>query len=314
MTRIPPFGLGSAQFGNLFRARTDAEVHAVLNAAWDSGVRHFDTAPHYGLGLSERRLGTFLAGRPRDEFVISTKVGRLLRRNPNWAGEYDDGFEVHATHKRVWDFTESGVRSSLEESLERLGLDHVDIAYVHDPERSGVANAVESGVRALRTLRDEGLTDRIGVGSMVPQALADGIREGADIVMAANCLTLLDQGALLEVVPAASAAGASIVAAAVFNSGLLADASAGSAMYDYESASSERVSKAKAIDRVCREHGVALATAALRYPLLAAPVVAVVAGADSEAQVRDNVARLDAPIPDALWDDLDAQGLVPRCG
>lgn len=314
MIEIPAFGLGSAQFGNLFRARTDAEVHRILAAAWDAGVRHFDTAPHYGLGLAERRLGAFLAGYPRDEYVVSTKVGRLLRPDPQWAGAYDDAFEVHATHRRVWDFSADGIRASLAESLERLGLDRVDIAYVHDPERSEQPTAVDEGMRALRSLRDEGLAARIGVGSMVPQALADGIRAGADIVMAANCCTLLDQSALREVAPVAAESGAQIVAAAVFNSGLLADASAPGAMYDYAAAPSDLVARAHAIETVCRRHGVALGTAAMRYPLLAKEVVAVVAGADSAQQVQDNVARMAAPIPDGLWDELDAQGLVPRCG
>jgi D-threo-aldose 1-dehydrogenase len=166
---LPTFGFGCAPQGNLFRERTDDEAHAVLEAAWDAGMPHFDTAPHYGLGLSERRLGQFLAGRPRDEFGVSTKVGRLLRPNPTWNGtDLDDqGFAVPATLRREWDDSPAGVRASLEESLQRLGLERVDILYLHDPEHSGVDGAVERGMRSLHAARREaGPPHR--VGSMTP--------------------------------------------------------------------------------------------------------------------------------------------------
>jgi D-threo-aldose 1-dehydrogenase len=312
---IPRFGLGCAQLGNLFHARTDEEMRATLEAAWEAGVRHFDTAPHYGLGLSEKRLGAFLAGKPRDEFVLSTKAGRLLRANPRWQGERDEqGFDVPADLHRVWDFSESGIRASLEESLERLGLGRVDVLYLHDPEHSGVDGAVASGMSALTGLRDEGLVTYVGAGSMAPATLLAAARLGADLLMAANCYTLVNQGvAEAGVLDACTATGTRIVAAAVFNSGLLASSPQPGAMYDYAEVPADVLDRARRIDRVCAAHGVVLPTAAMQFPLLDSRVAAVVVGSGRPEQVLQNLDRLNVSVPDALWDDLDAQGLVPRC-
>jgi D-threo-aldose 1-dehydrogenase len=313
---VPEFGLGCAPLGNLFRERTDEEVHDVLEAAWDLGVRHFDTAPHYGLGLSEIRLGRFLATKPREEFVVSTKVGRLLRPRADWDGvsRDDQGFDVPGRLHRVWDVTPEGVRASLDESLERLGLARVDIAYLHDPECSGLDGAVERGMAALAGLRDEGLVRAVGTGSMSAESLLRTVRTGlADLVMVANRYTLLDQSVAPEVLDACDEHGTRIVAAAVFNSGLLAGTPTKDTTFDYADVPDEVLAKARRIDEVCAAHGVELPAAALRYPLLDRRVTAVVVGAGTPRHVRENVARSRAVVPDELWAELDREGLVPRC-
>lgn len=313
---VPRLGLGCAPLGNLFRERSDAEVAAVLEAAWDAGIRHFDTAPHYGLGLSERRLGDFLATKPRDEYVVSTKVGRLVRENPDWDGASldDEGFAVPARLHRLLDYSAAGVRASVDESLGRLGLDRIDIVYVHDPERSGIPGATEDALAALASLREEGLVAAIGTGSLGVDALLATVRTGlADLVMVANRYTLLDQSVAPTLLEACDEYGTRIVAAAVFNSGLLATTPSRDAKYDYGDVPDEVLARALEIDAVCNEHGVELPAAALQYPLLDARVVAVVVGAGSPDQVRQNVARLHAPIPTDLWQTLATQNLVPRC-
>lgn len=318
MTRlaVPQFGLGCAPLGNLYRVRSDDDVHRVLQAAWDAGVRHFDTAPHYGLGLSEQRLGRFLADKPREEYVVSTKVGRLIRDNPDWDGAALDnqGFAVPASRCRVLDYSAGGVRASLEESLTRLGIDRIDILYVHDPELSGIAGATESGLTALATLRDEGLVGAIGTGSLGVGALLESARTGiADLLMVANRYTLLDQSVAPDVLDACRLHGTRIVAAAVFNSGLLAGKPRRGAKFNYGDVPDDVLARARDIESVCAAYGVELPAAALQYPLLDPRVVAVVAGADSPGQVRQNLGRTAASIPPAMWDELDDRHLVPRC-
>ncbi|HEY3512811.1 MAG TPA: aldo/keto reductase, partial [Kribbella sp.] len=196
MIDVPRFGLGCAPLGNLFEELSEEQAHALLTAAWDAGVRYFDTAPHYGLGLSEQRLGRFLAGKPRDEYVVSTKVGRLLRENPSWDGTALDatGFVVPAGLRRELDYSPEGVRASVEDSLTRLGLDRIDILFVHDPDLSGDPGATESALTALADLRAEGMVAAIGTGTLGIDALLTTARSGlADVLMVANRYTLLDQ-------------------------------------------------------------------------------------------------------------------------
>lgn len=312
----PRLVLGCAPLGNLFRARSDEQAHEVLQAAWEAGVRAFDTAPHYGLGLAERRLGQFLADQPRDEFTVCTKVGRLIRNNPDWDGSAadDQGFAVPASSRRVWDVSRAGVRASLEESLERLGLERVDVLYLHDPEVSQLPRAVETGMESLSQLRAEGLVRRIGTGSLSVESHLAAVATGlTDTIMVANRYTLLNQSVAPELLSACDRAGARIMAAAVFNSGLLATRPSARLTYDYGHVPDDVLAKAIAIDEACAAHGVELGAAAVQYPLLDGTVEAVVVGADTAAQVRENVARLDVSIPDALWVELDERGLVPRC-
>ncbi len=314
---LPSLGLGCAPLGNMFRARSDDEAHKVLEAAWQAGVRHFDTAPHYGLGLSERRLGRFLATKPRSEFVVSTKVGRLLREDPDWDGAAGDpeGFVVPARLRRSWDFSPAGILAGLDDSLERLGLDQVDILYLHDPERSGDPRSIPAGMAALAGLREQGLVSAVGAGSMDPDALSDAVETGlADVVMVANRYTLLDQGALPRLVGACERHGTVMVAAAVFNSGLLARSPSSDATFDYQRVPEDVLARARRIESVCAAHGVELPAAALQYPLLDPQVAAVVVGADSPEQVRENVARLGSAVPAGLWAALDRERLAPRRG
>ena len=310
---VPELGLGCAPIGNLGYERTDEAVEGLLAAAWDSGIRSFDTAPHYGLGLSEERLGRFLAGKPRDEYVVSTKVGRLVREDPAWDGTSLDaqGFAVPARQRRVLDYSAGGVRRSIEESLIRLRLDRVDIAFVHDPECAG-PDAVRDATAALADLRAEGLVSAIGTGSLSPESLLATVRTGqADLIMVANRYTLLDQSVAPEVLEACDEYGTRIVAAGVFHGGILARRPAPGAIYDYAPAPEPVLARAIAIDEVCAEHGVDLATAAMRYPMLDPRVASIVVGAGRAEQITQSVARMAEVVPEALWHDLAERRLVP---
>ncbi|AIJ23686.1 aldo/keto reductase [Amycolatopsis methanolica] len=313
MVEVPgPFALGGANLGNLYAPMSDEQAHAVLDAAWDAGVRHFDTAPHYGLGLSERRLGAFLAGKPRAEFVVSTKVGRLLVPDPDGANRLDEAnhFAVPADHRRVWDFSADGVRRSLDDSLARLGLDSVDIVYLHDPEEHDLGPALASGLPALATLRDEGVVQAIGVGSKSVAALAAAARTGTvDLLMVAGRFTLLDQPALDDVLPECHARSIGVAVASVFNSGLLATPEP-AGRYEYAAAPPDVLDTAREIAAICAEFGVDLPTAALHFPLRDPAVRAVVAGAATPEEVRQNARRLAAAVPADLWTTLRDKGLI----
>ncbi len=308
-------GYGAAAVGNLYRAVDDESARRLLDAAWDAGVRYYDTAPHYGLGLSERRLGEMLRSRPREEFVLSTKVGRLLVPDPEGAGRRDDDlFEVPADHRRVWDFSESGIRRSLEESLRRLGLDAVDVLYLHDVERSGdVHQAIDSGVAALARMRDEGLVRAIGIGSSDLGAIEHAVRTDAvDLVMLPGRYTLLEAPAQDVVLPLCEEKGVGIVNVAVFNSGLLATPEpSASSPYEYRQAPADKLRRAQELARACREVGVELPTAALQFSARHPAVVSVVVGADTPEHIRQNAERMSAPVPDELWQVLAERGLLP---
>jgi D-threo-aldose 1-dehydrogenase len=314
MRDIGRLGYGAANVGNLYRAITDDEAWQILDAAWDCGIRYFDTAPHYGLGLSERRLGAFLATKRRSEFTVSTKVGRLLRPNPDGAGRMDDenDFVVPADVERVWDFTPDGVRRSLEESLERLGLDSVDIVFAHDPERFDLRRGLDDGLPALAKLRAEGLVEAVGVGSMSTEALRHAAASGVlDLLMVAGRFTLADQSAAETVIAECRAHGVRIVAAAVFNSGLLAKpAPSADSRFDYGPVPPELLARVLRVEAVCSEYGVPLPVAAVQYPLQESSVVSVVVGGARPDQVRQNALNVEADVPAELWDRLRAEGLV----
>ncbi|MFC6357308.1 aldo/keto reductase [Luethyella okanaganae] len=314
-----PLSYGAASLGNLYRALSDEEAEETLSAAWDCGVRHFDTAPHYGLGLSERRLGAFLAGKPRDEFTISTKAGRLLVPNPDAdavaAGATDlaHDFDVPAAVVRSPDFTESGIRRSLEESLGRLGLDFVDVLYLHDPERYGLEESLATGLPAVVALREEGLVSAVGIGSMSVEALLRGVTEGdLDLIMVAGRYTLLEQPALPELLPACLERGVGVVNAAVFNTGLLAaSVVAEDARYEYGPVPPALLERARMLAATCAEFGVELPAAALRYTLRHPAVRTVVVGGGRAQYIRQNAERMATAIPDELWQTLRERGLIP---
>lgn len=310
---LTALGLGTAQFGNLYRETTEDEAAGALDAAWNGGIRYFDTAPHYGLGLSERRLGALLRTKPRDAFVLSTKVGRLLEPNPGGEGERDeDMFDVPATHRRRWDFSAEGVRRSIEESLERLGLDRIDIAYLHDPDDFG-EQAIAEAIPALVALREQGVIGAVGAGMNQSALPAEFIRRtDIDVIMLAGRFTLLEQGALADLLPLAQERGVGIVIAGVYNSGLLATAHPDAqAKYNYAEAPDELIRKATAIARVCERHGVDLPTASLAFVFRHPAVASIVVGARTRDQMRSNLDRFTTPVPAELWEDLENEGLIP---
>jgi D-threo-aldose 1-dehydrogenase len=319
--RVPPLGhrvpgFGGANLGNLFTAMSDEQAHNVLEAVWECGIRYFDTAPHYGLGLAERRLGAFLATKPRDEFVISTKVGRRLVPSPETSDELDEegGFVVPADQRRVWDASADGVRRSLDESLERLGLDRVDVLFLHDPdEYDDMERSVRTAVPALLGLRGEGLVRAVGIGSKSVAAHLAGVRAGdLDLLMVAGRFTLLEQPAAPELIPECRERGIGIVVAGAFNSGLLSTSTPGAgARYEYGDASADVVAKAQRLAMVCGRNGVELPAAALQFPLREPVVRSVVLGATEPEHVRQNVRRLAEPLPERLWKELTAEGFLP---
>ncbi|GAA5202744.1 aldo/keto reductase [Microbacterium jejuense] len=310
-------GAGCAQLGNLHQAISDDEAEATVRAAWDSGIRYFDTAPHYGLGLSERRLGRALSAYPRDEYVLSTKVGRVLVPSPETAAERDHEamFDVPADHRRVYDLSRDGVLRSIEDSLERLGVEHIDIVYMHDPDDHWDA-ASTTGAQTLAQLRDEGVIAGFGAGMNQAEMLADLIEQtDLDIVMCAGRLTLLEQHRAERMLRLAAERDVAVVAAAVYNSGLLSrERIPDDATYDYGRAPADVLVKARDIERICRDHGIALPAAAIQYPLRFPQVVTVVAGMRGATQAREAVERLNTPIPDELWCALADAGhlLVPE--
>lgn len=311
LTGLPltSLGIGGAQFGNLFRETTDDETIAAVDAAWERGIRYFDTAPHYGLGLSEKRMGLALRDRPRDEYVLSTKAGRLLEPNPGGESALDDdGFIVPAATRRVWDFSRDGIRRSIHESLGRLGVDRIDIAYLHDPDDHWAA-ASTTGLDALSELRDEGVVGAIGVGMNQAEMPADFIRlRDIDVVMIAGRYTLLDRTAERELLPLALEHDVAIVAAGVYNSGLLSSPDVPTdARFNYSQAPQALIDGARDMAALCREFGTTLPEAAVQFALRHPAVQSVVLGARTVEHVVSGVERAETPIPDELWALLDAR-------
>ena len=308
---LSELSLGCAQLGNLYREVSDADARSTVDTAWELGLRYFDTAPHYGLGLSERRLGAALASRPREDYVLSSKVGRMLEPVDIAGGLDDQGFVVPATHRRCWDFSRDGIRRSLEESLERLGLDRLDIVYLHDPDEHWT-EVLATGYAALEELRSDGIVGAIGAGMNQSAMLADLVREtDLDVVMLAGRYTLLEQDALDDLLPLCCERRVAVVAAGVFNSGLLArERPSNGAMYDYGEASGRLVERAQAIARICEQHGTTLPAAALAFPLGHRAVASVCVGVRSAAQMARNEVLYGEPIASDLWSELKARGLL----
>ncbi|GAA3633706.1 aldo/keto reductase [Microlunatus ginsengisoli] len=310
MLRIPQdlgrLGYGAASLGNLFHELTDAEATAVVDSAWSGGVRYFDTAPHYGLGLSERRLGAALARYPREGYLLSTKVGRLLEPTPANAGSLDDqGFVVPAAYRRVWDPSPAGVHRSLRESMARLGTDRIDIAYLHDPDEYDLAGGIATGMPALAEAKEAGLVRAIGIGSKSVRALAAAVRTGlCDLIMVAGRLTLLDDSGA-ELTALCEDHGVGIVNVGVFNSGALAAAEPGPQLnFEYAPITPDRLAELTRVHRVCDRFGVRVADAALQYSLRLPAVVNVTVGASTPAQFRRSLEGMSAAIDPALWPEL----------
>jgi D-threo-aldose 1-dehydrogenase len=319
---VTRLGLGGAPAGNLYRPVPDTVVAATVRRCLELGVTWVDTAPHYGLGRSERRLGAAVRG--RDDVTVSTKVGRLLEPHPDGpppdadaaslpADQLDDeGFAVPRSHRRRWDFSREGIRRSLDESRERLGRDRLDVALLHDPDRH-MPTAMGSGLDALVAARASGEVGAIGAGMNHSEPLTRLVRTGRlDVVMLAGRYTLLEQPALEELMPAAAATGTAVVAVGIFNSGLLArDEVPDDATYDYVPAPPAVINRARRIAATCREFAVPLPAAALHVPLAHPQVVAVAVGMARPEHVDAAVRWLETPIPPELWEALRGRGLLP---
>lgn len=304
---ISRLGLGMAPLGGLYRAVGDDQARTTVRRAWELGIRHFDTAPLYGNGLSERRGGRVLAGLPREEFTLATKVGRRLVPA---GGQGQDFWAEDSGEEPVWDFSADGVRRSYAESLARLGLDRADVLHLHDPD-DHFAEAVEWAVPALVRLRAQGRVGAVSAGMNQSAMLADLVRTGDfDSVLLAGRYTLLDQDGLVDLLPLCAARGVSVICGGVYNSGVLADPEPG-ARYDYAPAPPGVLGRASAMRDVCERHGVPLRAAAIQFPLGHPSVAGVVVGARSPEEVEDAVAMFSVDVPGALWADLRAAGLLP---
>ena len=311
--KLGMLGFGAAGIGNLYRAMDDDVAAATMAAGWDAGIRYFDTAPHYGLGLAERRVGAFLSTKPREEFVISTKVGRILEPVPNSTGAKDtEGFDVPAATVRRWDPSEAGIRRSIEDSLERTGLANIDIAYLHDPDVYDLQAGIKQALPALVRLREEGLVKAIGVGANSADALRDCVLgSDLDIIMLAGRYSLLEQPAAADLMPLCLELGVGVANVGVYNSGLLArPVVPDDANYNYAPAPVEILARAKALAACCDEFGVELPAAALQFAVSHPAVCTVVVGASNARQITETAARMAAAIPAELWSALVSRGLL----
>lgn len=313
--RLPALGLGCAALGNLYTAVTDADAAATLSAAWDQGIRYFDTAPYYGHGLSETRLGRFLSGSEAAGALVSTKVGRSLRAS---AGEVPDtGFVDAAPFTPYFDYSADAVRQQLDGSLTRLGRESLDLVLVHDigAQTHGGAHAeifsaaLGGALPALAALRTQGVVGAIGIGvNEVEVCLETLAYADLDFILLAGRYTLLDQTAAAELLPLCQRRGVQVIVGGPYNSGVLA----GGDHYDYAAVPSPIVARVSRLRAVCSAHGVSLAAAALHFPLLHPAVVSVVPGARSVAEVTANAAYLREAPPAALWVELRHEGLLPE--
>ncbi len=318
-------GFGAAPIGNLFRAHSNADASATLNAAWDQGMRYFDTAPLYGLGLSESRLGHFLKDKKRKDYVISSKVGRLIEVCPPSQRTGIGKFFDTPSRKERFDYTYDGFMRSVEFSLERLGIDNIDILLVHDCDifthgskaesDHHIKTVLTSGIKALRKMRDEKVIKAFGAGINeweVAQTLAE--TGDFDLFLLAGRYTLLEQqGSLNTFLPLCEKRGIGIILGGPYNSGILATGAKPGAKYNYEAAPKYVMDRVKKIEAVCKSHKVKIAEAALRFPMTHPCVVSVIPGAVSPKEVALNVKTMSAKLPKALWRDLKSQGLVdPR--
>jgi D-threo-aldose 1-dehydrogenase len=305
---VTRFGLGTAPLAGLFQEVDEADALAVIERAWDAGVRFFDTAPLYGHGLAEIRLGKVLRQKPRDEFTLASKVGRLLRADvPPEPGQ---SFRGTPPVNPTFDFSHDGAMRSVEESLERLGLDRIDILHIHDPD-DHYDEALNGAYRALNRLRRDGTIGAVSAGMNQAEMLTRFAREADfDCFLLAGRYTLLDQVALNELLPECVERGIAIIAGGVYNSGVLADPKPG-AHYDYQTAPADLIERAQKIRDVCGRHRVPLKAAAVQFPLGHPAVGCVVVGCRSVAQLDESIAMFELDIPPDLWGDLKAEGLLP---
>jgi D-threo-aldose 1-dehydrogenase len=315
IANLPRLGLGCAPLGNLFAPLSEASAADTLEAAWVGGVRYFDTAPFYGHGLSEQRLGRFLGAAPRPGVIVSSKVGRSLR--PAGSGPTPDtGYVETAPYEPYFDYSRDAVLRQVEESLRRLGRDRLDLAFVHDigalthgtAHAERFAEALRGAFPALAELKAQGVVGAIGIGvNEVAVCLETIVRVDLDVIILAGRYTLLDPSAAEVLLPLCLARGVRVIVGGPYNSGILA----GGAHYDYAAAPHAMVERARRLRAVCAACGVALEAAALHYPLRDPAVAGVIPGARSGGEVRANLGHFATPPPEALWKALAAEGLIP---
>lgn len=312
---LPRLGFGTAPLGGLYEAVPDERAHDVLRAAWDAGLRYFDTAPWYGYGSAEALLGEALRGRAGA--TVSTKVGRLLRSDlpPHPTQIERDGtlgFKTPSTLNVEYDYSYDGVMRSHEDSLRRLGVDRIDVLFIHDPDAVGVGTRelMDGAYRALHELREQGVISAFGAGMNQWEMPAELIREGDfDVFLLAGRYTLLEQEALREFLPLCERRGVKVVIGGVFNSGLLADPRPG-ATYNYAPAQEDVLARARRIRDVCERHDVPIRAAALQFPMAHPAVASVLVATRVPAHVADSLSLLDVDVPAALWAELKAEGLL----
>jgi D-threo-aldose 1-dehydrogenase len=306
--QVGRYGFGGAPIAGLFESVSEQQARECMGQAWSVGQRYFDTAPHYGAGLSEQRVGAFLAQKPSNEWVLSTKVGRLIETASSATPE-STGFVDEPGVRRVFDFSRDGIRRSFDASLARLGVDKVDILFLHDPDDHW-QQAIDEAWPTLAALRDDGVVRSIGAGMNQTAMLTRFVQEtDMDVVLLAGRYTLLEQGGLDDLLPACVKHRTSVVIGGVFNSGLLTNPYR-NATFNYEPAAAEVLAKAQRIDDVCSRHGVAIAAAALQFPLAHPAITTVLVGARSPEEIDENSRLIKTPIPEQLWVDLLAAGLL----
>jgi D-threo-aldose 1-dehydrogenase len=306
--QVTALGLGTAPLGGLYEAVEEDSADAVVQTAWDRGIRFFDTAPQYGHGNAERRLGRNLQDKPRDEFVLATKVGRLLRPQPLTEKRYYFGTPDEIP---VFDFSYDGVMRSVDESLSRLGLDRVDILHIHDPD-DHPDEALGGALKALIQLRSEGTISAVGAGMNQAEMLTRFAQTGEfDCFLLAGRYTLLEQNALDNLLPAAKEHEIAIIAGGVYNSGLLANPTAGT-HYNYDEAPPELLERAQALQRVCEDHGVPLRAAAIQFAGFHPAIPTVLTGPRGVDELIDTCELHERTIPNALWAELKQEGLLRR--
>lgn len=311
-----PLGFGGAPLGNMFEAVSDPDAAATLAAAWDAGIRYFDTAPEYGPGISEHRFGEFLRNKPRDDFVLSTKVGRLLRADASKGGKHGP-FVAGLPFRVDYDYTADGVRRSIEDSLQRLALARIDVAYIHDCAEDAHGEhwmevfdtAMKGAAVALTRLREEGVIRAWGLGvNRVEPCVLSLERADPDVFLLAGRYSLLNQPALEVLFPRCAGRGVHVVVGGPYNSGLIA----GGKTFEYQEASPERVAARDRLAAIAERHGVDLRAAALQF-CAAHPVVAsVIPGTKNPERVRQNVVLMDQPIPAGFWTELKREGVLPE--
>lgn len=316
-------GLGGAPLGNLFTTITDAQAVALVRSAWDSGCRTFDTAPHYGNGLSEHRMGQALRALPRAEFVLSSKVCRLLLPDASAPRDQNSYVDVLPFIQR-WDYSAQGIQRSVEDSLQRLGMARLDVAYIHDCDATVhgadyprvLRQVVDEALPQLRRLQQQGLVRHIGLGVNDVQVCLDVLAQAdLDCLMLAGRYTLVDHSGLGQLLPLCVQRGVRIALGGVFNSGILATGVRGQGKetprFNYAAAPREWIHRVGAVEDLCLRHGVPLRAAALQFPLAHPAVEITMLGAQQTAHWQDAVAMLGTPVPAAFWRDLQTHGLVP---